>query len=235
VQKSSRGYWRAFRMCNLRSTVGIMCFAALTCGSAPGAATNIDRLEGSPTSSHPTPLRPASGKLKHVFSIPFKADPMILSMISGIDSLTSARTSTDKAINIVLDHGVPYPTKAISVEITKGAGVDASRMVDPLRPPSAMPSRPGHQLLSTFKLPGRNSYLAAWLDVLSGESSLTVWDEDNQAGQPILVATSSRRILGTAVQPSMHGIPELTIVVWTRGRTAGDVVAGMYGWTGRSG
>jgi hypothetical protein len=222
-------------MGNLRSSVGIMCFAALTCGNAAGAAPIVDGLQGSPTSPIPTPLRAESGKLEHVFSIAFEADPVILSKIIGLESLTFARTSADRAIKIVLDHAVPYPTKVISVEVVKSAGVDASRVVDPLRPPSAMPSRSGHRLISTFRVPGRNSYLAAWRDVRSGESSLTVWDEDNQAGQPILVARSSSRILGAAVQPSMHGIPELTILVWTKGRTAGDVVAGMYGWTGRSG
>lgn len=223
-------------MDNLRSSVGVMCFAALTCmnaAGAAGAAPVTDKLKGSPTSPIPTPLRAASGKLEHVFSVPFEADPVILSKIAGIESLTFARIAGDRAIKIVLDHGVPHPTKAISVEVIKGAGVDATLVADPLRPPSAMPSRSGHRLISTFRVPGRNSYLGSWRDVRSGESSLTIWDEDNQAGQPRLLATSSSRILGAAVQPSMHGIPELTIVIWTRGRTPRDVVAGMYGWTGR--
>jgi hypothetical protein len=208
-----------------------MCFAALICGSAAGAATIIGGSQENSTSSIPTPLRAASGKLEHVFSIPFKADPAILSKINRLESLTVARTSADGAVEIKLDHGVPHPTKALSVAVLQNVDVDASQVVDPLRPPSAMPPRPGHRLISTFRVPGGNSYLAAWRDARSGESSLTVWNEKNRAAQPLLVATSSSRILGAAVQFTTHGIPEFTIVVWTRGRTAGDVVAGMYGWT----
>lgn len=220
-------------MGSLRLSAGIICFTALACGSAAGAAVIINGLQSSRTLHSPAPVRSANGKLEHMFSIPFVAAPSILPKINGLESLTVARTSTGGAIKIVLDHGVPYPTKAISVEVIEDAGVDASRVIDPLRPPSAMPPLSGHRLISTFRVPGRNSYLAAWRNVRSGESSLTVWDESTRAGQPMLIATSSSRILGAAVQLSPHNLPELTIVVWTTGRTAGDVVAGMYRWIGQ--
>lgn len=217
-------------MGNGRSTVLMMCSAVLMCESAPGSSTIIVGSKRSTTSPIPAPLRSASGELKHVFSITFKLDPIALSKISGLESLTFARTSAGSGINITLDYGVPHPTKVISMEVIEGVGVDASQVIDPLRPPSAMPSRPGHRLISTFRVPGRKSYLAAWLDVRSGESSLTLWDEDNQVDHSVLIASSSSQILGVAAQPSIHGIPELTIMVWTRGRAAGDVIAGMYGW-----
>jgi hypothetical protein len=177
-------------------------------------------------------LRAASGKLEHVFSIKFGADPVTLAKVKGLVSLTLAQVSDGQAIKIVLDDGVPYPTRAISVRVVTAAGVDADRLVDPLRRPSAMPSPAGQRLISTFRVPGRNSYIAAWHDMRSGKSSLTFWDEDKKVGELIPVATTSSRILGAAVQPSMHASPKITIVVWTRGSGAGDVVAGMYGWTG---
>lgn len=68
----------------------------------------------------------------------------------------------------------------------------------------------------------------------SGKSSLTVWDEGNGASKSTLVATSSSPILGATMQLSHHN-PGLTIVVWTRGRTAGDVVIGVYHWEDHSG
>lgn len=183
-----------------------------------------------PSMSDATPLRAANGKLDHVFSIPFKGDPVVVSKINGLESLTLARTSGGGAIKIALDRGVPFPSKVTSVEVIDNAGVDASLVVDPLQPPSTMPTRPGHRLVSTFRVPGRNSYLAAWRNVRSGESSLTVWDEGSPASKPTLVATSSSPILGAAVQLS-HNDPALTIVVWTKTRTAGDVVVSMYSWT----
>jgi len=217
-------------MRSFRSTVTTMCFVALMCVSASRAATINDGLKRSPTLPVLIPLRSAAGKLEHVFSVPFEADPVTLSKISGLESLTFARTSADGGINIVLDHGVPHPTKVISVEIVKDVGANADQMLDPFQPPAGMPSRSGHRLISTFRVPGKNSYLATWLDVRSGEGGLTVWDEDNQAGQLILVAMSSSRILGAAVQFSMHGIPDLAIDVWTKGRTECDVIVGMYRW-----
>ena len=185
-----------------------------------------------PSSTGAPLLRVANGTLDHVFSIPFTGNPVVVSMINGLESPTFARTSDGGGIKIVLDDAGLFPSKVTAVDVIKNAGVDASQVIDPLRPPSTMPHRPGYRLVSTFRVPGRNSYLAAWRKLRSDESSLTFETESGQAGKPTLVATSSSPILGAAVQLSVHS-PDLTIAVWSKGSAAGDVVVGTYRWTDR--
>ncbi len=184
----------------------------------------------SPSSTGAPLLKVATGKLDQLFSIPFTGNPTAVSMISGLESPTFARTSDGGGIKIVLDDGVPFPSKVIAVDVTQNTGVDASQVIDPLRPLSIMPRRPGYRLVSTFRVPGRTSYVAVWRKLRSDESSLTFGAESSQAGKPTLVATSISPILGAAVQTSVHS-PDLAIAVWSKGRVAGDVAVGMYRWT----
>lgn len=198
--------------------LGLIVMFSVTAGATPPR----------PSMPAATPLQAASGTLHHSTSISFNIDPLLVAKISGIESFTLARTSDGGAVRIVLDSGAPYPNLA-SVEILEHAPLDAGRIYDPHLPPSEMPPRAGYQRVSTFRLPGRNSYLAAWREALSGKNSLTIWDKDNRASEFAIVATSSSTILGVASQMSHHD-PATTIVVWTAGRSAGDVVASMYRW-----
>lgn len=178
------------------------------------------------------PLFEVSGELEHVFSVLFQADETVLSRITGLVGLHFAIADDGDGIRLDLGHEVPHPRSVTSVRIIRNTSI-AEQGGAPffLAPISPLPVWLNHRIITTYQDGGRGIYLIAWRNERLEDDVLTLWNPQQPNDPGLIIARSNSPILAAATQPVMHGIPDLSIVIWTRGRLPGEAVASLYGWT----
>lgn len=219
-----------------RSLAAVVALAPLSIlGASLLACTDAGAGRASPRQSAAgvvqTALQQVDGTLEHVSSIPFETDPAILATVTGLEKPTVARTSTGGAIELTFVPGTPHAKEVASVVLKRVAKPDPTLIFDPLAPPAEIPSRPGFQVITTYRIAGQPSrYLVGWRNAATKEESITIFDgKSPQAVQPV-VARSSARILGIAVQPVFHAANAQNVIVWTTTGKAGGATVGFYRW-----